>query len=432
MRLAPHADPRLHGPREPPKVRVHLPELLVELRGQVRVAVLRRAAREVDPAEERDQLFLPEQPLVLLLQVGEGVRGLVVVYVRLPGLDAQVEMVRADLRRPAGEHVVVPPPRLPIAHQALHDRGPDALPVEGEVHGAHGVQGPRRHRDRRVHVPAVPLQGLQELRGRVVVRHVEPDAVRHRGRHAAAEAVGVPANEVCVAAVWVVERVEEVRRGGAREIAVVLEEGVDERAVRLGGREDVIVQGENVLFLRDEEAEVPHRRVLRADDPRPVAEDPADVVPVVKLKVDPLRDVQGDVWVAVLDDDDVRVLQEGLPSFEEVHVADGGHNDVHLLEGLMGFCERLLPDGLALVVLQAIALRVGVDRVPAAGSLQGVDGRRRAVVVVGALVDGPIAANGLHDLGQGLLARGDGWGIILQLLELLVGGRRRVRCTSSR
>jgi hypothetical protein len=47
--------------------------------------------------EEWDDLLLPEYPLVLLAQVGEGVAGLAVVDVRQPRLHTQPQVVADDL-----------------------------------------------------------------------------------------------------------------------------------------------------------------------------------------------------------------------------------------------------------------------------------------------------------------------------------------------
>ena len=46
----------------------------------------------------------------------------------------------SHLAAPAGPHVVVPPQRLAVPHEAeVHGR-PDELAVKGQVHAAHGEE----------------------------------------------------------------------------------------------------------------------------------------------------------------------------------------------------------------------------------------------------------------------------------------------------
>ena len=83
---------------------------------------------------------LPEDSLVLLLEVDKGVGGLAVPQVGKASLAPKAKVVADDLGAPASPHVVVAANGLPLSHQAeVHGR-PNKLTLKGEVHAAHGVQ----------------------------------------------------------------------------------------------------------------------------------------------------------------------------------------------------------------------------------------------------------------------------------------------------
>jgi hypothetical protein len=113
-----------------------------------------------------------------------------------------------------------------------------------------------------VDVPAVPLPRLDQLRGRVVVWDVEPEAVRHGGGQALPEAERVAAHEVGALSVRVIQRVEEERRGRAEQVLDVLGQRVDVLPRRVLGHEAVVVDGEDVLLLGDHVPKAAARGVL--------------------------------------------------------------------------------------------------------------------------------------------------------------------------
>jgi hypothetical protein len=154
--------PAAHN-RDPPL----LAELLLDLLRERDVAVL----GQHDGLEEGDGVLLPEDALVLLLEVYERVAGLAVPDVGQPCLNAQTQVIADDLhawacthahtmmievaRRllllrvvrccyldtPSSPHVVVASNGLAVAHEAEVHGGADEVAVEGEVHAAHGEEG---------------------------------------------------------------------------------------------------------------------------------------------------------------------------------------------------------------------------------------------------------------------------------------------------
>lgn len=93
----------------------------------------------------------------------------------------------------------------------------------------------------------------------------------------------------------------------------------------------VIVNCENVLLLRDHVAEAAASGVLEGDARGLGAEDPVNVIAVVELIIEALRNANGLGRVTVLDDDEVVRLEEGPPHLKEVEVPDGGDDDVELI-----------------------------------------------------------------------------------------------------
>jgi hypothetical protein len=92
------------------------------------------------------------------------------------------------LNTPSGPHVVVASDGLAVAHEAEAHGRADKVADEGEVHATHGEKGALGDGHDGVDIPLVSLPGLYQLCGRVVVRNVEPQPMRHGGRHVLTEA----------------------------------------------------------------------------------------------------------------------------------------------------------------------------------------------------------------------------------------------------
>jgi len=73
----------------------------------------------------------------------------------------------------------------------------------------------------------VPLERLHELCRRIIIRDVEPEAMRNRSRHTLTQAERVSTDEICTFRVRVIQGVEEEWSGWAEEILDMLLEGID-------------------------------------------------------------------------------------------------------------------------------------------------------------------------------------------------------------
>ncbi|KAM1251188.1 hypothetical protein ACFX2G_034326 [Malus domestica] len=111
----------------------------------------------------------------------------------------------------------------------------------------------------------------------------------------------------------------------------MLLKSIDVFARRILSNKAIIVDGEDVLFLGDHVAEASASRVLERDARRLGTQNPVDVVAVVELVIKAFRDLDFLRRVAVLDDDEVVLLEEKPPDLEEIKVSDGGDNDVELV-----------------------------------------------------------------------------------------------------
>ncbi|KAM2613350.1 hypothetical protein TB2_033199 [Malus domestica] len=111
----------------------------------------------------------------------------------------------------------------------------------------------------------------------------------------------------------------------------MLLKSIDVFARRILSNKAIIVDGEDVLFLGDHVAEASASRVLERDARRLGTQNPVDVVAVVELVIKAFRDLDFLRRVAVLDDDEVVLLEERPPDLEEIKVSDGGDNDVELV-----------------------------------------------------------------------------------------------------
>jgi hypothetical protein len=99
VQLIPGLDPGDHGVSKLDKVGVDLAQLLLHLPREVDVALLDRVTLLGDGhvLEEGDDVLLPEDALVFLLQVNEGVASLAVPDVWQASLDTQAQVVADDL-----------------------------------------------------------------------------------------------------------------------------------------------------------------------------------------------------------------------------------------------------------------------------------------------------------------------------------------------
>lgn len=83
--------------------------------------------------------------------------------------------------------------------------------------------------------------------------------------------------------------------------------------------------------MREEEIERRSRgdrADLEGDGPGLITADALNVVPVVELVAESLRDQHLPCRISILDDDQVVRLEEGAPLLEEVEVADSGDHNV--------------------------------------------------------------------------------------------------------
>ena len=99
VQLIPGLNPGDHGIGELHKVGVNLAQLLLHLPREVDVALLDCVALLGDGhvLEEGDDVLLPEDALVFLLQVNKGVASLAVPDVWQASLDTQAQVVADDL-----------------------------------------------------------------------------------------------------------------------------------------------------------------------------------------------------------------------------------------------------------------------------------------------------------------------------------------------
>lgn len=77
------------------------------------------------------------------------------------------------------------------------------------------------------HVPRIPLTGLHELSRSIIIRDIEPKAVRNSRGDTLAHAERIATDKVRAISVRIVESVKEMRSRWAQEVLDVLLEGVD-------------------------------------------------------------------------------------------------------------------------------------------------------------------------------------------------------------
>nr|GLL18775.1 hypothetical protein Ccrd_022478 [Ipomoea trifida] len=164
--------------------------------------------------------------------------------------------------------------------------------------------------------PGVPLQRLDELRGRIIIRNVEPETVRHGGRNPLPETERVAAYEIRALPVRLVQSVEEKRRRWAEQILNVLFKRINILPI--------IINGEDVLLFGDHVAEATASGILKgyARGPRAHSRNQGDF--------------NGPGRIAVLDDDEMVGLEKRPPHFEEIEVSDRRNHDVQIIFQLSG------------------------------------------------------------------------------------------------
>lgn len=93
----------------------------------------------------------------------------------------------------------------------------------------------------------------------------------------------------------------------------------------------IIVDGVDVLLLRDHVAKAATGAVLEGNARGLGPKYTIDVVAVVKLEVEAFRNLDGSRGITVLHNDQVVGLEEGPPHFQEIKVANGGDHNVQLV-----------------------------------------------------------------------------------------------------
>lgn len=94
----------------------------------------------------------------------------------------------------------------------------------------------------------------------------------------------------------------------------------------------IVIDGIDVLLLRNHVAEASAGRVLERDTRRFGSKDPVDVVPVVKLIVEAFRNIDLLIWVSILDYDEMIRLEERPPHFEKVQISYRRYDYVQLVD----------------------------------------------------------------------------------------------------
>jgi hypothetical protein len=59
------------------------------------------------------------------------------------------------------------------------------------------------------HIPSVPLKRLDKLSRCIIIRNVEPEAMRNSSRGTLTKTEGVPTHKICSFSVRIIEGVEE-------------------------------------------------------------------------------------------------------------------------------------------------------------------------------------------------------------------------------
>nr|GLL43532.1 hypothetical protein Itr_chr13CG01100 [Ipomoea trifida] len=85
------------------------------------------------------------------------------------------------------------------------------------------------------YMPGVPLARLDKLGWGIIVRDVEPEAMRNSSRRSLAKAERIATDKVDTFSVWIIESIEEMWSGGGQEVLDVLLKSIDFFARRIFG-----------------------------------------------------------------------------------------------------------------------------------------------------------------------------------------------------
>lgn len=103
---------------------------------------------------------------------------------------------------------------------------------------------------------------------------------------------------------------------------------IDLLAKRILCYEAIVINSENILLRRNHKPKAPASRVLEPDTGCFRPQDPIDIVAVVELVVETLRNFNGPRWISILNDDEVVLLEERPPHLKGVKVPNGRDNDI--------------------------------------------------------------------------------------------------------
>lgn len=208
----------------------------------------------------------------------------------------------------------------------------DELPVKCQIDTAHGKEGTLRNCQDGIHVSSVPLSGLDDLRGSIVIWNIQPKAMRDCRGHTLSQAERVTADEVSAVSVGIIQSIEEEGGGRLVEVDGVAFQGVDEVSKRIRSRSTVTIQSKDVLFGGNQEAEG-FAGMGRERGSEVRAEGADDVVARVEVS----KEARGKEQRrrVITHDDEVKGLQDGAPRFQERPEIGGcgGDHNVHVLRG---------------------------------------------------------------------------------------------------
>lgn len=165
---------------------------------------------------------------------------------------------------PAGPHVIVTSDRLTITHESEVHRRSDQVTVESQIHTTHREDGTLGNCQNSIHiswvqkiteleeyvnkavflprfhvylfcVPGISLTGLNKLSRCIIIRDIEPKAMRNGSRDTLTETEWIPTNKVCTISVGVIKSVEEKWSRWAQQILDVLLKSINIFARRVFG-----------------------------------------------------------------------------------------------------------------------------------------------------------------------------------------------------
>uniref|UniRef100_A0A7C8ZLR6 Uncharacterized protein n=1 Tax=Opuntia streptacantha TaxID=393608 RepID=A0A7C8ZLR6_OPUST len=113
-------------------------------------------------------------------------------------------MITDYLRAPSSPHIVITSNGLAFTHKAKVHGRTNQVAVESQIHTTHGEQCALRDGQDCIHIPSVPLKGLDKLGGCIVIRDIEPQTMGDRGRNTLTEAERVSTDKVNPFTIWVI------------------------------------------------------------------------------------------------------------------------------------------------------------------------------------------------------------------------------------